>query len=71
MKTPFKIGYIDTVHGECPHCKVDTLLVAVVTDYYRCTVCGEDTRQYINGSIKYLKVKEEDREWLKRNQSSE
>ena len=67
----FKIGYIDTVHGICPHCSEDTLLVAVVTDYYRCTTCGEDTRQYVNGSIKYLKLDRKDREWLKENQSSE
>jgi uncharacterized protein (DUF983 family) len=40
MKT-IKIGYIDTVHGECPHCKEDTLLVAIVTDFYKCTMCGE------------------------------
>ena len=66
-----KIGYIDTVHGECPHCHEDTLLVAVVSDYYRCTSCGEDTRQYINGAIKYLKLNEIDREWLKENRSSE
>jgi len=67
----FKIGYIDTVSGKCPHCGEDTLLVAVVSDYYRCTSCGEDIRQYINGSIKYLKLNEIDREWLKENRSSE
>ena len=39
MKPPFKIGYIDTVHGICPHCHEDTLLVAVVSDYYKCTMC--------------------------------
>ena len=61
----FKIGYIDTVHGICPHCSEDTLLVAVVTDYYRCTTCGEDTKQYVNGSIKYLKLDNKDRQWLK------
>ena len=67
----FKIGHVDTVHGECPHCHEDTLLVAVVSDYYRCTSCGEDTRQYINGAIKYLKLNEIDREWLKENRYSE
>ena len=71
MNPGFKIGYIDTVHGICPHCDEDTLLVAVVTDYYRCTSCGEDTRQYVNGSIKYLKLDRKDRQWLKENQSSE
>jgi|TARA_R100001015_G_C4550301_1_gene112313 hypothetical protein len=71
MKGNFKLLHIDTVHGICPQCQEDTLLVAVVSDYYRCTSCGEDTRQYINGSIKYLKLDEKDREWLKENQSSE
>jgi hypothetical protein len=45
-------------------------LVAIVTDYYRCTTCGHDTRQYVNGSIKYIKLQEDEIEWLK-NQSSE
>ncbi len=66
-----KIGYIDTVHGSCPHCEEDTLLVAVVSDFYKCTNCGEETRQYVNGSIKYLKLNSNDREWLKENPSSE
>ena len=43
------LSYIDTVSGTCPHCNESTLLVAVVTDFYRCTTCGEDKRQYING----------------------
>ena len=65
MRT-IKIGYIDTVHGECPHCHEDTLLVAIVTDIYKCTMCGQETKQYINGSIKYLKLDETDREWIKK-----
>ena len=67
----FKIGYVDTVHGVCPHCHEETLLVAVVTDFYKCSMCGEETKQYVNGSIKYLKLNDRDREWLKENQSSE
>ena len=61
------LGSVRTVSGTCPECYEDTLLVAIVTDYYRCTNCGEDTRQYVNGSIKYLKITKEDEEWLKRN----
>ena len=61
------LGSVRTVSGVCPECHEDTLLVAIVTDYYRCTNCGEDTRQYVNGSIKYLKITKEDEEWLKRN----
>jgi len=56
---------IDTVHGHCPECGDETILIAIVTDYYRCTSCGEDTKQYVNGSIKYLKLTEEDHKWLK------
>ena len=60
------LGSVRTVSGTCPECHEDTLLVAIVTDYYRCTNCGEDTRQYVNGSIKYLKITKEDEEWLKK-----
>ena len=61
-----RIGYIDTVHGICPSCEEDTLLVAIVTDFYKCTQCGEETRQYINGSIKYLRLDERDREFVQK-----
>jgi hypothetical protein len=41
-------------------------LVAIVTDFYKCTLCGEETRQYVNGSIKYLKLDERDREFIQK-----
>ena len=62
-----RIGYIDTVHGMCPHCEEDTLLVAIVTDFYKCTSCGQETRQYINGSIKYLRLDDNDRDFIKKS----
>ena len=62
-----RIGYIDTVHGMCPHCEEDTLLVAIVTDFYKCTNCGQETRQYINGSIKYLRLDDNDRDFIKKS----
>ena len=61
-----RIGYIDTVHGICPHCDEDTLLVAIVTDYYKCTHCGQETRQYVNVSIKYLKLDDKDKALVQR-----
>jgi len=64
-----KLGHIDTVAGICPECEEDTILIAIVTDYYRCTNCGYDVRQYVNGSIKYLKLDKEDKKWLKDLQS--
>ena len=61
---------IDTVTGICEECNEETILVAIVSDFYRCVNCGHDTRQHVNGSIRYLKLDERDKEWLK-NQRSE
>ena len=62
---------IDTVSGYCQHCSEETILVAIVEDFYRCTSCGEDTKQYINGSIRYIKLTQEDEKWLKNQKVSE
>jgi hypothetical protein len=59
--------FIDNVLGICPECKEEAFLVAIVQDYYRCTNCGEDTRQFVNGVIKYMKLKESDKEYIKKN----
>jgi len=56
---------IDTVQGICENCEEETILVGIVTEFYRCTNCGSDTRQHINGSIRYLQLSEKDKNWLK------
>ena len=56
---------IDTVHGICAECEEDTILVAIVSEYYRCTNCGADTKQHINGRIRYIKLSERDKEFIK------
>tara|TARA_R100001086_G_scaffold11265_2_gene5904 strand:- start:2109 stop:2336 length:228 start_codon:yes stop_codon:yes gene_type:complete len=61
---------IDTVQGVCEECEEDTILVAIVSDYYRCTNCGADTRQHINGSIRYIKLSESDKEYIRQNGNS-
>ena len=58
---------IDTVHGTCEECEEQTILVAIVTDFYRCTNCGHDTKQHINGKIRYIKLDESDKKWIKDN----
>jgi len=63
------LGAVQTVQGFCPECGEETILVSVVTDYYRCTACGEDTKQYENGSIKYLRLTKEDEQWLKKQKA--
>ena len=68
MDNKFKtFSKVDTVHGVCEECEEDTILVAVVSDFYRCTNCGHDTKQHINGSIRYLKLDETDKKWIKEN----
>jgi len=34
---------IDTVHGFCEECEEEAILVAIVSEFYRCTNCGHDT----------------------------
>ena len=68
MTNKFKVfNKIDTVHGICEERQEDTILVAIVSDFYRCTNCGHDTRQHINGRIRYLKLDESDKQWIKEN----
>ena len=66
LKTLFKIFHnIDTVTGICEECNEDTILVAIVSEYYRCTNCGHDTKQHINGRIRYMKLSQTDRNFIK------
>ena len=58
---------IDTVHGFCEECEEDSILVAIVSDFYRCTNCGHDTKQHVNGRIRYMSLTEEDKNFIKNN----
>ena len=71
FKTVRLFNNIDTVNGYCDYCGEEGILVAIVPEYYRCTNCGEDTKQHINGSIRYLKLSKDDKEWLKNQKGSE
>ena len=44
----------EVVNCVCPNCDEDTLLVSVVPEIYKCTICGENLRQHINGKISYI-----------------
>ena len=48
-------------------CEEDAILVAIVSDYYRCTNCGHDTRQHVNGKIRYMSLTESDINFIKEN----
>tara|TARA_R110000772_G_scaffold55267_1_gene126101 strand:- start:367 stop:600 length:234 start_codon:yes stop_codon:yes gene_type:complete len=44
----------EVVNGVCPQCHQDTILVSVVPEFYRCSLCGEDLKQHVNGKISYI-----------------
>jgi len=60
-----KLDEIKTTLGKCPYCSETTILVSLVTDYYRCSACGEDIKQHVNGSISYLPVSTKDIDFLR------
>jgi len=56
---------IDTVHGYCEECEEEAILVAIVQELYRSTNCGHDTKQHVNGRIRYMSLSESDRKFIK------
>ena len=40
--------------GVCPTCDHEGLFISINPEIFRCTTCGSDYKQYINGSIRYL-----------------
>ena len=51
-----KIFNTEIVTGTCPTCDEKTLLVGIANSYYRCSNCGQDLEQKINGVIKYIQA---------------
>lgn len=64
-KTIKLFSKIDTVVGLCEECEEETILVAIVQEFYRCTNCGHDTKQHVNGRIRYIKLSESDKTFIK------
>ena len=44
----------EVVNGICPTCSLDTILVSIARDRFRCIVCGSDLKQHVNGKISYI-----------------
>ena len=49
-----KLFNTEIVTGTCPTCDQKTLLVGIANSYYRCSACGVDLEQKVNGVIKYI-----------------
>ena len=46
----------EIVNGVCPTCEEQSILVSLACDHYRCTTCGSDLEQKVNGVISYIHV---------------
>ena len=44
----------EVVNGICPACTSDAVFVSICSSIYRCTNCGTDLEQKVNGIIKYI-----------------
>ena len=42
--------------GRCPYCENITQMLSTQLGYFKCSICREMTKQYINGKIAYLPV---------------
>ena len=44
----------EVVNGVCPTCQADVIFVSLTETLYRCTNCGTDLEQKVNGVIQYI-----------------
>jgi len=44
----------EVVNGTCPTCESNTIFISLCPQLYRCTNCGSDLEQKINGVIQYI-----------------
>ena len=44
----------EVVNGVCPTCHADVVFVSLAQALYRCTNCGSDLEQKVNGVISYI-----------------
>ena len=46
----------EVTNGTCPMCEETTVFVSIFSAIYRCISCGADTRQEINGLIRFMPI---------------
>ena len=42
--------------GRCPYCENVTQMLSTRVGYFKCSICREMTKQYVNGKIAYLPI---------------
>ena len=46
----------EIVSGVCPTCSQKSVLISLFAHNYRCTTCGHDMEQKVNGAITYIPI---------------
>ena len=46
----------EVTNGTCPMCHDHTVFVSIYNNIYRCISCGADTKQKVNGVIKFMPI---------------
>ena len=46
----------EIVNGVCPTCTRHTVLISICQHNFRCTSCGNDMEQKVNGVISYIPI---------------
>ena len=46
----------EVTNGTCPICEETTVFVSILSSIYRCINCGADTKQEINGIIRFMPI---------------
>ena len=46
----------EVTNGTCPTCQETTVFVSIFSTIYRCISCGSDTKQEINGHIRFMPI---------------
>ena len=46
----------EIVNGVCPTCSENSVLISICAHNYRCTNCGQDMEQKVNGVISYIPI---------------
>ena len=52
-----QVDYGEINYGLCPHCLEKThMMETEIKDIFECAFCGGETKIYINGKVKFIKV---------------
>ena len=46
----------EVTNGTCPMCQETTIFVSIFSTIYRCITCGADTKQQVNGHIRFMPI---------------